>query len=1096
MRGENVTDPNFFSRIWNRITARKELLESIRDRDDRISELERANRELTDALAGSEKRAAEHSGSESALRGRVSELERANRELTDAVTGSEKQISEERQRAAELLSRISELDHANRELTGRLDKSAGFADEQKKYIGELKEHIAGLDKEKQRADKGREEMFAACAGLFQENVSDGRKIAGLQSDSRLFRKVYPAALSLIRERDRILGNVEEELRKCAETIRFLMDQLRSAGGSEAGVPCGPDPESDRVWIAASGLFDRAWYLSKNPDVRESGVDPLTHFMESGWREGRDPSPLFRISDYRSRHPEIPAEVNPLLHFLNEAFRMEQLGSAPAAVTALPRFLVRESGLFDRAWYLSENPDVREAGVDPLMHFMESGWREGRDPSDRFSLREYLELNPDLRGSGIMPLVHFLQYGISEGRSHLHRLRESELFRVLHYLDMGPRLCKPGAVETAVSPDFRVGVFLHLDRPGMEDWAIRILRRLPCPFDLFLSFRSSSGHEAGPLTERFRKSLDRLGKIETAFSGETTGADLLLGDFGAGLETYDAVFFPVPDEGPGAHEDVSAEKQAAEVRFILSRLAAGVRLVLPPSSLGDDPAEDGEDETAAVPVWLQRQLEKTSGDPEHEQLLFFMRSSGRALSGAGIWMRGNAVKTLRTQALHRIGAAEAGGHRLSMRHLVPLAPLLTLPAGGQAEILFRADVPLDVVRFDRINHLMESSGALLKELLAPGPELVLVSHAADHSGAPMTALSLARELKCAGMSFLVVLLKDGCLRPEFEECGPVRVIPADVLKELPAQESAVPRRVLLNTVISGALAPSFRSAGFRVVTLIHEMGDSIRDNGWKWFAQRTLSGSGRIVMPSTVVSESWARIGCPVSGEQLRIQPQGNYCRSGDGEPLDREDCRKRVFGEFGLPEGSKLVLSASAFLERRKGVSAFLDTAEIFRRNGEDDVFFLWLGDDPHSVLLEPDIAGRMKDGGHCLFPGFRPDLAPYMAAADVFFLPSLADPFPTVVLQAADQGTPVVLCGSCTGCSDFCRNFEAGMVTEYSAESFAGEIGKLIRDPALRDRVSEQLLSFSRSYPSPERYLRTVLDLFENPDGGTVHHDGAAARS
>ncbi|MGT2480469.1 hypothetical protein ACU4GR_20215 [Methylobacterium oryzae CBMB20] len=72
--------------------------------------------------------------------------------------------------------------------------------------------------------------------------------------------------------------------------------------------------------------------------------------------------------------------------------------------------------FDPAYYLDRNPDVREAGLDPLQHFLEHGWKEGRDPSAGFSITGYLAANPDVAASEQNPLLHFLQNGLAEGRS--------------------------------------------------------------------------------------------------------------------------------------------------------------------------------------------------------------------------------------------------------------------------------------------------------------------------------------------------------------------------------------------------------------------------------------------------------------------------------------------------------------------------------------------------------------------------------------------------------------------------------------------------------------------------------------------------------
>lgn len=72
--------------------------------------------------------------------------------------------------------------------------------------------------------------------------------------------------------------------------------------------------------------------------------------------------------------------------------------------------------FDPAYYLDRNPDVREAGLDPLRHFLEHGWKEGRDPSAGFSTTGYLTANRDVAAAEQNPLLHFLQNGLAEGRT--------------------------------------------------------------------------------------------------------------------------------------------------------------------------------------------------------------------------------------------------------------------------------------------------------------------------------------------------------------------------------------------------------------------------------------------------------------------------------------------------------------------------------------------------------------------------------------------------------------------------------------------------------------------------------------------------------
>jgi hypothetical protein len=72
--------------------------------------------------------------------------------------------------------------------------------------------------------------------------------------------------------------------------------------------------------------------------------------------------------------------------------------------------------FDAQFYVATYPDVAAQNFDALEHYMSLGWREGRNPSARFSTTGYLLANSDVRASGINPLVHFLEHGVTEGRS--------------------------------------------------------------------------------------------------------------------------------------------------------------------------------------------------------------------------------------------------------------------------------------------------------------------------------------------------------------------------------------------------------------------------------------------------------------------------------------------------------------------------------------------------------------------------------------------------------------------------------------------------------------------------------------------------------
>ncbi|WP_310075896.1 glycosyltransferase family 61 protein [Paraburkholderia graminis] len=101
---------------------------------------------------------------------------------------------------------------------------------------------------------------------------------------------------------------------------------------------------------------------------------------------------------------------------------------------------RLNRLFLRDWYLAENPDVAEAGIDPFVHFMEHGAAEGRRPSPYFDVSWYLDRYSDVRENGINPLLHYIRDGAAEGRNP-NPYFDSEWYAT-NYADEMNRGCNP------------------------------------------------------------------------------------------------------------------------------------------------------------------------------------------------------------------------------------------------------------------------------------------------------------------------------------------------------------------------------------------------------------------------------------------------------------------------------------------------------------------------------------------------------------------------------------------------------------------------------------------------------------------------------
>jgi len=121
-----------------------------------------------------------------------------------------------------------------------------------------------------------------------------------------------------------------------------------------------------------------------------------------------------------------------------------------------RSRILHSGLFDAEWYLDQNPDVKDAGCDPIIHFYRHGAREGRWPHPLFHTDWYLATYPDVAKADYNALLHYLEHGAHEGRwpnplfdSQWYMSKNPacavlQLNPLLHYARFGGAAAKPSA----------------------------------------------------------------------------------------------------------------------------------------------------------------------------------------------------------------------------------------------------------------------------------------------------------------------------------------------------------------------------------------------------------------------------------------------------------------------------------------------------------------------------------------------------------------------------------------------------------------------------------------------------------------------------
>ena len=128
-------------------------------------------------------------------------------------------------------------------------------------------------------------------------------------------------------------------------------------GRAAGLEIRRVPDVVRDALLASGTFDRDYYLLQYPDVLDSGLEPIDHYLKYGARERRNPN-----------------------------------------------------AVFDARYYLANNSDVSSSRMNPLYHFCEYGWRQLRNPNPEFDVWWYWTMHLDPSSEETNPLAHYLAIG--------------------------------------------------------------------------------------------------------------------------------------------------------------------------------------------------------------------------------------------------------------------------------------------------------------------------------------------------------------------------------------------------------------------------------------------------------------------------------------------------------------------------------------------------------------------------------------------------------------------------------------------------------------------------------------------------------------
>jgi glycosyltransferase involved in cell wall biosynthesis len=758
------------------------------------------------------------------------------------------------------------------------------------------------------------------------------------------------------------------------------------------------------------------------------------------------------------------------------------------------------GLFCDAFYRRTNPDL-SPDTNLRSHFISFGWREGRDPSQYFSVNTYLEIYRDVAASGTNPLEHYVCYGSDRSRFP-SRIFERE--RSVHgeAIDLG--LVEPP--DDFALNKLKIAILLHIHYPDVLHDILPHLVSSAADYDLLITatsdFVASDIHAVTaeyPLRGRIRvRVVQNRGRDIGAFVNEFTDVyqdyDLIcklhgkksphLDHFGRSWRRY-LIAHTI------GNDDISRR-----IAFFFT-ISPQLGVFAPVPFMGTNNSDWAGN--LSIARELVANIDREAADLLGQEPL-------RYPSATVFWFRPESLADL---------------YRRYPAEFFPSEPL---PVDGTVAHALERLIPFFAMRGGyqfgcyrhRRSHLEWSAEyPILTFLQAHRPvrrrKVLLFSHDASNTGAPRTAIGLHRALNTSGdVDCLAVVLGGGPLEERFHEAGPSLILPNGISLEVLAEILEIaPRDVSLicNTVVTGGVVELARNYGLHVVSLVHEYASA---GFWPQDLFRKALEADVCVFPGTSVLEAAVSFCGKIPAHNCLLRPQGLY--RDDFPRFSRAEVRDLVLSELGLGSETTIVMGCG-MLENRKGFDIFIDTAECMLNDvieastasamapdslPENKVVpqlaFLWVGSLPHPDLEDVQkqldrIASSPDLSRYVHLLGQVPEADRYFAAADLFFLSSRFDPFPGVVLEAMAAGMPIVCFREATDVTDAfippCGGYALNKIDPSEAASV---LLKLALNPSLRMEMGDFARRRLRSHYSFASYTSMLLPhLFNHNVSDTV---------
>ena len=375
-----------------------------------------------------------------------------------------------------------------------------------------------------------------------------------------------------------------------------------------------------------------------------------------------------------------------------------------------------------------------------------------------------------------------------------------------------------------------------------------------------------------------------------------------------------------------------------------------------------------------------------------------------------------------------------------------------------------------------------------------PTLVVVSHEASATGAPILALNLCQELSVEA-NIVVILLRGGALIPDFRKTAALVLLPRFglVFTTLLRRElkrfigHKLPQYAIVNSIVSAGCIQPLRSIGIPTLSLIHEFSAYIRplsllDDVGLW--------SSRMVFSSQLTRDDILHR-CPqLQTASIEVLPQGPCRRPArPGRVIGVNNSSGNAWQFIRNLDSQALLILAAGEIQPRKGVDLFIAVADQLSQLCPDlPLEFAWIGSgyDPlydYSVSLWiDDQIQRSGLSAHLKILDHSSAYSELMQRADLFLVTSRLDPLPNVAIDAMLASKPMLCFERACGMANLLLNDpvlgEALIAPYFNTSAMAYKAAALLKNPEQRKIIAKRSLEQAELWFNMPKYIEHLRQL------------------